>query len=181
MTKSMHIAQGAVSKGFRKSAVFGAVGLDFVEVGLGVVVRPAKILATCQGDGKGPIEVLLSQRRAGTVYPHWWEFPGGKIEAGETAEACVARELHEELGVRIRLLEPLDAIPIITHRYEHALVRLHVRLAALEVRSPEPRNLEVAAHRWVGVGDLDDVKLLPANAPILEAIRRWAASGDPLD
>ncbi len=164
-----------MKQSLKKTPLSEPLSLDLIEVGLGIVFRSAKVEGVCQGGGTPPpIEALLSQRRAETVYPHWWEFPGGKIEPGESVEACVERELREELGIRIRLLDAAGAIPSITHRYEHGLVRLHPRLATLAPDSPSPANLEVAAHRWVRIEELKTGRLLPANAPLLEALRRWA-------
>jgi 8-oxo-dGTP diphosphatase len=65
---------------------------------------------------------LLTSRPAGKVYAGWWEFPGGKLERGESVTAALARELHEELGIDV-----VDARPWNTTRvdYAHARVRLH--------------------------------------------------------
>ena len=65
---------------------------------------------------------LLTSRPAGKVYAGYWEFPGGKLEAGETVEAALRRELHEEIGIEIGGVEPWR-IKIVD--YEHARVRLH--------------------------------------------------------
>ena len=82
-----------------------------VDVAVGVLIRP---------DGR----FLLTSRPAGKVYAGYWEFPGGKLESGESVERALARELHEELG--------LDIEPQAVQRwreqlvdYPHALVRLH--------------------------------------------------------
>jgi len=71
-------------------------------------------------DGAG--RFLLSSRPPGKVYAGWWEFPGGKLERGESVVAALARELHEELGIEI-----VDATPwrITRMDYAHAKVRLH--------------------------------------------------------
>ena len=65
---------------------------------------------------------LLTSRPAGKVYAGWWEFPGGKLERGETVEAALARELHEELGIDVVDLRPWHATRV---DYVHARVRLH--------------------------------------------------------
>jgi 8-oxo-dGTP diphosphatase len=82
---------------------------DIVDVAVGVLI-----------DGEG--RFLLTSRPAGKVYAGWWEFPGGKLERGESVVAALARELHEELGIEI-----VDARPWQTTRidYAHARVRLH--------------------------------------------------------
>lgn len=65
---------------------------------------------------------LLTSRPVGKVYAGYWEFPGGKLEAGESVEQALARELHEELGITIG---PAHAWQELTMDYEHARVRLH--------------------------------------------------------
>jgi 8-oxo-dGTP diphosphatase len=65
---------------------------------------------------------LLTSRPAGKVYAGHWEFPGGKLEAGETVEQALRRELHEELGIRIGAVEPWQQEIV---DYPHARVRLH--------------------------------------------------------
>ncbi len=65
---------------------------------------------------------LLTSRPAGKVYAGYWEFPGGKLEAGESVEAALRRELHEELGITIAAAEPWN---VTLMDYEHARVRLH--------------------------------------------------------
>ena len=80
-----------------------------VEVAVGVLVKP-------NGD------FLLTTRPPGKVFAGYWEFPGGKLEAGETVEQALARELHEELGIEIGAAHPWR---IELMDYPHARVRLH--------------------------------------------------------
>jgi 8-oxo-dGTP diphosphatase len=65
---------------------------------------------------------LITSRPAGKVYADHWEFPGGKVELGETVQDALRRELHEELGITIGAAEPWQTT---LHEYPHALVRLH--------------------------------------------------------
>ena len=65
---------------------------------------------------------LLTSRPEGKVYAGYWEFPGGKVEPGESIEAALRRELHEELGITIGPVQPWR---VTMHDYPHALVRLH--------------------------------------------------------
>jgi 8-oxo-dGTP diphosphatase len=112
-----------------------------------------------------PGEFLLAQRPEGKPYPGYWEFPGGKIEPGEDARTALARELEEELGIRVR-----EATPWITrmYTYTHATVRLHFyRVTAWE---GEPRPLEDQAIAWQRVGHPEVSPMLPANAPVLAAL-----------
>jgi 8-oxo-dGTP diphosphatase len=92
------------------------------------------VSASAESDGDGIVDVavgvlidtrgrfLLTSRPAGKVYAGWWEFPGGKLEHGESVVAALARELHEELGIDV-----VDARPWHVTRmdYAHARVRLH--------------------------------------------------------
>lgn len=82
----------------------------YTEVAVGVLLREA--------DGA----LLITSRPQGKPYAGYWEFPGGKIEAGETVEQALRRELQEELGVTIASAE---AWKVTEHDYPHALVRLH--------------------------------------------------------
>ncbi|MEP6740428.1 MAG: NUDIX domain-containing protein [Caldimonas sp.] len=87
----------------------GAAQTAIVDVAVGVLI-----------DAEG--RFLLTSRPAGKVYAGWWEFPGGKLEAGETVAAALARELHEELGIAIVAVVPWNVTRM---DYAHARVRLH--------------------------------------------------------
>ena len=108
---------------------------------------------------------LLAQRPQGKVYAGHWEFPGGKVEAGETLRAALIREIREELGVGIR-----DAFPWITRHfdYPHARVRLHLFRVTQWTGQPQP--LEDQQLAWQGPGCEPVSPMLPANAPILQAL-----------
>jgi len=136
-----------------------------VDVGVGIVVRPAPDRGPAGLGTNTPF--LITRRRSETVYGGWWEFPGGKVEAGETPAQSVVRELYEETGVRAR---PLAALRVHRHVYEHARVALHPFVCELEPGSPEPRALEVAALEWITLAGLDRAAFLPANGPVLDAL-----------
>ncbi|MDB5814778.1 MAG: Nudix family hydrolase [Rhodocyclales bacterium] len=113
---------------------------------------------------------LLGQRAADTVYAGYWEFPGGKVEAGETPRDALVRELSEELGIVVE-----EAWPWLMreHRYEHAHVRLYffeVPYLPNEWRS-EPQPHVHAAMAWQYADRLEVAPMLPANDPILKALR----------
>lgn len=116
---------------------------------------------------------LITRRRSDTVYGGWWEFPGGKIEPGETPDQAVVRELYEEVAADARVIARL---PLRTHTYEHATVRLHPLVCQLAPHSPEPRPVEVDECRWTSLAELDRDTFLPANGPLLDSLRDYLAS-----
>lgn len=110
--------------------------------------------------------LLITRRRKGTVYAGYWEFPGGKVEPGESIEACLVREFEEEVGLVIRVERALERIE---HDYAHGRVRLHPFYCRL-IRG-QVRNLEVAEHRWVDVQELGDFTFPEANLAIVQRLR----------
>lgn len=124
-----------------------------IEVAAGVIM---------DGDGR----FLLGQRAEGTFYPGYWEFPGGKVEAGETPAQALVRELDEELGISVRALRPWL---VREHHYEHARVRLHF----FEVYRWDGviADRVHSALSWQHGDELGVAPMLPANGPILKALR----------
>lgn len=108
---------------------------------------------------------LLARRPAGKVYGGWWEFPGGKIEAGEAPAHALAREVHEELGVELE-----RAYPWITRvfTYPHATVRL--RFFRVLAWRGEPHGREGQAFAWQNLAALTVGPVLPANGPVLKSL-----------
>ncbi|MGI4778852.1 MAG: (deoxy)nucleoside triphosphate pyrophosphohydrolase [Janthinobacterium lividum] len=109
--------------------------------------------------------LLLSTRPEGKPYAGYWEFPGGKIEAGESVEQALRRELHEELGITIATA---DVWHVTEHDYPHALVRLHWCKVGEWEGDFEMR--EGQAMRWQQL-PLDVMPVLPGALPVL----RWLA------
>ncbi|MEQ8850794.1 MAG: (deoxy)nucleoside triphosphate pyrophosphohydrolase [Phycisphaerales bacterium] len=140
-----------------------------IEVGIGVIVREVVSPAPDDGASAGVIhEILITRRPADRVYAGYWELPGGKLEAGESVEAAVVRELAEELGVDVRVT---GSLPEVVHTYAHGTVRLHPRLCELLATSPPPRNLEVAEHCWRSLDALDHRAFPEANAALITSLR----------
>ncbi len=114
--------------------------------------------------------VLLAQRPEGKSMAGLWEFPGGKVEAGETPEGALVRELHEELGIETwsSCLAPLT---FASHTYDdfHLLMPLFAcRKWDGIVQGKEGQKLS-----WVHVKDLNKYPLPPADIPIIPIVRDW--------
>lgn len=108
---------------------------------------------------------LLGQRAPDTFYAGYWEFPGGKVEIGETPRDALLRELGEELGIEVRKAYPWL---VREHRYEHAHVRLH--FFRVVEWAGELRDHVHSALSWQRIGALDVAPMLPANARVLSAL-----------
>jgi 8-oxo-dGTP diphosphatase len=107
---------------------------------------------------------LLARRLAGTHLAGTWEFPGGKCESGETHEACLARELREELGVDAVVGEELL---VTEHAYPTRTVRLHFRRCAL---NGVPRAMLGQQIRWASPGELRSVEFPAADREVVELL-----------
>ncbi len=119
-------------------------------------------------DGQG--RLLLAQRPEGKHLAGLWEFPGGKIEPGETPEAALVREIEEELGCAAEPGEPLTPV---THAYAQVtvcLIPFLVRFAAGAQARPETRAH--AALRWVSRDEIGALPMPEADAPI---VAEWLA------
>ena len=110
--------------------------------------------------------VLLAQRPEGKSMAGLWEFPGGKIEPGETVEACIAREIQEEINLQV---EVGDRLMLIEHDYPKFKVSLHVHWCS--VLAGEAKPLECAEILWVNPGELGQYQFPEANQAIIEAIQ----------
>lgn len=127
--------------------------------------RPViQVAAGCLVNAAG--EVLIAQRPAGKIAAGQWEFPGGKIEAGESARAALTRELQEELGVTITQARPLIRV---RHDYRDRTVVLDTwKISAWQ---SEPHGREQQAFAWVRPQDIHRYPILAADAPILRALQ----------
>ena len=121
-------------------------------------------------------KVLLSRRKQGTHLEGLWEFPGGKVEAGEDPRVALARELDEELGIDTIVGEIVD---VTFHRYEDAdkAVLLLFFEATRTVSSKEPSAVDVAEVAWFEASSLDPTKFPPADVAVIGKVRaRLSAS-----
>ena len=123
-----------------------------------VVVAAAVVIR----DGR----VLLTRRSEGQHLAGMWEFPGGKLEEGESPEQALVRECQEECGIEVEVAGILE---VTHHRYpEKEVLLLFYRC---ELRAGEVRHLQVADHAWVAPENLDEYPLPPADEGVVARIR----------
>ena len=108
---------------------------------------------------------LVTRRQEGIHLEGFWEFPGGKCEEGESLEACLARELREELEVDTRVG---DEVFSVTHTYVDRRVELH--FFACDIVG-EPRPQQRQEMRWVPRAELTDLEFPPADAELIELLQ----------
>jgi 8-oxo-dGTP diphosphatase len=113
-------------------------------------------------DGK----IIIAQRKSSDHLAGKWEFPGGKIEPGETPEECLARELKEELGIDTAVGEFLGAN---IHHYEHISIEL-MAYRTFWVGGAVSMN-DHKAYEWVTVGQLAEFDFAPADMPFVNMLR----------
>ena len=123
-----------------------------IRVVAALIVKDNKVFATQRGYGD---------------YKDWWEFPGGKVEAGETPEEALAREIREELAADISVGEYLTTV-----EYEYPEFHLSMTCYWCSVREGHLTLLEHEAARWLPLDDLRQVNWLPADVLVIEEIER---------
>lgn len=114
-------------------------------------------------------QILIDRRRQEGLLGGLWEFPGGKIEPEETVEACIQREIQEELGIAIAVGERLITVE---HTYTHFRVTLNVHHC--RHTSGEPQPIECDEVKWVTLDEIDQYPFPKANIRIIEALRACA-------
>jgi 8-oxo-dGTP diphosphatase len=132
----------------------GAVARKRVHVAVGVI-------------SDGGTGILVARRAQAAHQGGLWEFPGGKVEAGETVQAALHRELLEELAIEVRRCEPLLSIE---HDYADKSVLLDVWW--IDAFDGEPHGREGQPLRWVDVTELGGLEFPAANVPIIAAIEQ---------
>ncbi len=112
------------------------------------------VAAVIEKDGR----YLITQRRSSAVLPELWEFPGGKVEAGEDDSQALSREIRERLGVEVRVGE---MISFVSHPYEHYTVDLYLYECAL--LTDELVRKAVKDFQWITSKQFDDYCFTPAD------------------
>ena len=126
----------------------------------GSTSTPIAIVVICRGE-----EVLIGPRPDDALLAGYWEFPGGKIHAGESPEEAATREAREETGLDVRLVRSLGRV---VHTYDYGTVELHFFAAEAMTADAVPNP----PFRWVNRSDLTDYRFPEANASIVAALQR---------
>jgi 8-oxo-dGTP diphosphatase len=136
---------------------------QWVDVVVGVLVR-------------AELELLFAQRPAGKPMAGFWEFPGGKVEAGETHHQALRRELQEELGIEIVSSLPWRTVEYV---YAHAAVRLHFLVVTQWEGTPQACEQQALCWQALHVDERSQVHalrtepILPATVPLLDDLHAW--------
>ena len=126
----------------------------------GIVRVAAAVIVRADG------RVLLAQRPPGKAYAGYWEFPGGKLEPGETAREALVRELHEELGITVR-----GASPWLVQEFEYPHAHVELDFFRVAEWDGEPVGHDGQSFAWQDPHAIDVAPLLPANTRVLAALK----------
>ena len=123
---------------------------------------PLLVTAAVVFDGE---KVLLTRRPDDKRHPGFWEFPGGKVDPGESPEQALCREMREELDVEVRVSGIYE---VVFYRYEWGPVL--ILAYQCELLTDTLRDLGVAEHRWVLPREMVNFNILPADQPIIDRL-----------
>ena len=121
-------------------------------------------------------ELLFATQRGYRNYKDWWEFPGGKVEPGETSQDALIREIREELGAIIAVDEFLTTV-----EYDYPEFHLTMDCFWCHVEEGHLILLEHEASRWLPIRNLRQVNWLPADVKVIEEVERIDYEADPMD
>ena len=117
-------------------------------------------------DTSGDRQVLIGQRPDDAPLAGYWEFPGGKLERGETFHEAAIRECEEETGLSVQII---DEFPDAVHQYDHG--KVHLRFFRCRVGDVPLASLAEHRFHWVGVHHLSEYEFPPANSRVLELLK----------
>ncbi len=123
---------------------------------------PLLVTAAVISDGE---KILITKRPDDKCHPGLWEFPGGKVDPGESPEEALCREIREELDAEIQVLNIFE---VVFHRYEWGPVL--VLAYSCRLLTSAIRNLGVTEHRWLYPSELPEFSILPADQPIIDRL-----------
>ena len=123
----------------------------------------AAVITACNDNGE---KIIFATQRGYGEFKDGWEFPGGKIEPGETPQQAVVREIREELDTTVKVGDLITTI-----EYDYPTFHLSMDCFWCEIESGEIKLLEAEAARWLGKDELDSVEWLPADVRVVEEIR----------
>lgn len=123
--------------------------------------------AILQKNGK----YLITRRHKHSHLGHLWEFPGGKLEAGETPELCIVRECREEIGLEVK---PLRVYRELTHSYPEVTVHLYFILC--DIVSGEPQALDCAGLAWATPEELKNYEFPEADLELIQTLSQGGLS-----
>ncbi len=112
--------------------------------------------------------VLATQRSSSMPHPYKWEFPGGKLKPGETPEACIIREIREELGVKISVIQLLPSVKHVDSEHAIKLIPFICTKVEGEISLTEHRM-----YRWVHRSQLEELDWLEADVEVVELLNRF--------
>jgi len=135
--------------------------------------RTQIVVAAMIADGEG--RVLIAERPEGKFMAGWWEFPGGKLEFGESPEEGLAREVREELGMEIEVGDPFHVVNVARTPDSAVLVMFYwCRWTGGEIQL-----LDAGDVAWVTVDEFENVRFLESNRAVVEKLRRTGVAPTP--
>ena len=128
---------------------------------------PLLVTAAVISDGD---KILITRRPENKRHAGLWEFPGGKVDPGESPEKALCREIREELDAEVQVMEIFE---VVFHRYDWGPVLILAYSCRLITRSIH--NIGVSEHRWIHPRELHEFPILPADQPIIDRLVNQSA------